>query len=242
MRRMIFPVYALVAVLALAVPGCGQRPIELEAEREPAPASTNQPQSPGEIVEETGSGFPTDRGGALLAEVLSPSGKGRSNSAAVMSPHRQLARDPEPPLSPLSLGDAPLPHPALEKPLKLQRPAEIPDGPPLVDRLASPPLPQKQPLPAGARLRVPSPDVNQPPPLPYLGQPKPDRAPLDDPTVDASLALALTLSPPLRMMPAPFIRLFLPNPFEHRDTGRLRQPLEESAMPLATTPRTPPKP
>jgi hypothetical protein len=226
----------------LIVPGCGQRPIALEAEREPAPVSANQPPSPGESEAETGSALPADRGGALLAEVLSPSEKARANEDAVMSPHRLLARDPEPPLSPLSLGDAQLPHPALEMPLKLQRPAEVPDGLPLVDQFAAPRLPQKQPLPAGARLRVPSPDVNQPLLLPFLGQPKLDRAPLDDPTFEASLALALSLSPPLRMTHAPFIRLFLPNPFEHQDTGRLRQSLEESAMPVITIPRTPQKP
>ena len=68
------------------------------------------------------------------------------------------------------------------------------------------------------------------------------RPPLDDPTAEISVGLALAVSPPLRTTPAAFIRFVLPNPFEHHETGRLRTPPEENPMPVTVAPRPPSKP
>jgi len=65
---------------------------------------------------------------------------------------------------------------------------------------------------------------------------------MDDPTVEASLAAALALSPPFRVTAIPFVRFVLPNPFEHRETIKLREPPPEDSTPVTATPKTPPKP
>jgi hypothetical protein len=112
---------------------------------------------------------------------------------------------------------------------------------PLFDQLTAPHLPEQPRLAVGPRVHLASPDVNAPIPLPLLGQQVQDRSSFDDPTLDASLALALALSPPLRITPAPFLRLLLPNPFEHRDAIRLRQAPDEETTPVTATPRVPGK-
>jgi hypothetical protein len=124
---------------------------------------------------------------------------------------------------------------------KAARPTLLDEPAPLFDQLVWPHVPEPAHLAVGPRVRIDSPDVNQPIPLPLLGQPTLDRVSLDDPTLDASTAAALALSPPLRKNPAPFVRLVLPNPFEYRDSGRLRNPPEEDTMPVTATPRVPGK-
>jgi hypothetical protein len=69
---------------------------------------------------------------------------------------------------------------------------------------------------AAGRVRVPSPDVNQPPPLPVLAKPLPDRAPVDDVTGAASSAAVQSGTVPPRTKAAPFLKLTLPDPFENR--------------------------
>jgi hypothetical protein len=76
--------------------------------------------------------------------------------------------------------------------------------------------------------------VNQPVPLPILARPATDRAPLTDPTPEVSLAAVLAAAVPVRTTPAPFVRLTLPDPFEHAQTVRLRTPPEEDPHPPLT--------
>src|SRR5439155_14953385 len=139
-----------------------------------------------------------------------PSRSGRSRLDVAKSPQRQPAREPEAPAI-LPPSTSPPLHRRVDNRKKSARAQELADASPLHDQFALPRLPESPHLPAGPRLRVASPDVNQPIPLPVLGQRAPDRAALDDPTVDVSLALALAISPPLRLVPAPFLRLALPN-------------------------------
>src|SRR5262249_53072978 len=87
--------------------------------------------------------------------------------------------------------------------------------------------------------RLPSPDVNRPVALPPLAQPVLDRAALDDQTSAASLDAALAAPVPQRSAPAPFLRLTLPDPFEHRQTVKLRAIPPEDLMPVAASPRLP---
>jgi hypothetical protein len=100
-------------------------------------------------------------------------------------------------------------------------------------------LPERPQVPDGGRIRLPGPDANQPVPLPVLAVPRGDRAPLDDPTLDASGAAALAEVLPARASPAPFLRLNLPDPFENRAAVRLRTALPEEAVPLPIAPRLP---
>jgi hypothetical protein len=81
--------------------------------------------------------------------------------------------------------------------------------------------------------------VDQPAGVPTLGTPVPDRASLDDPTRDASREAALTAAPPPRSNPAPFLRPPSSDPFENRETIKVKTPLLEEAVPVSTPARTP---
>jgi hypothetical protein len=186
--------------------------------------------------------FPDDRGGKLLETLLAPSEQGRDRLDARTRPRRPPAsaslENPSPSL-PLSQTQ---PRPVkLEKPLPALQPNPVRDGLPLEDYRGSPRLPQVMALAAGPRTRLPSPDVNKPLPLPILASQVLDRASLDDPTGDASLAAALALSPAPKTTPAAFSRRSLPDPFEHRDTVKLRKPPAEESTPSTASPRPPDK-
>jgi hypothetical protein len=98
-----------------------------------------------------------------------------------------------------------------------------------------PRLPQTMALPAGELTRLPSVDVNQPVPLPILGRPLSDRAPVEDVTVEASSAAVVAATPPQRTQPAPFMRNNLPDPFEFRHpVGAPKIPAEQANPPIGS--------
>lgn len=104
--------------------------------------------------------------------------------------------------------------------------------------LAVPPaLPQQLSLPAGVRVRIPSPDVNESIPLPILARPMPERASLEDPTLGTSTAAALAAPIPARTSKAPFLKLTLPDPYDRR-RGEVLAPEESKEFPLGS-PQTP---
>ncbi len=119
-----------------------------------------------------------------------------------------------------------VPRPELMTSSRPIRPPALPEGVPLAYDQSHPTLPGRIELPAGERVRVPSVDVNEPLALPKLTARPVPAAPADDPTA----AAALSAAPPRRDRPAPFLRLTLPNPFEHRDALRLPR-LAEDAQP-----------
>jgi hypothetical protein len=88
---------------------------------------------------------------------------------------------------------------------------------------------------------VPSPDVNQPVPLPPLALQVVERPGQEDPTAEYSQAAVRATPPPVRTTPAPFQRLTLPDPFEHRQNVRLANPPAEDAKPVTASPRPPGK-
>ncbi len=130
----------------------------------------------------------------------------------------------------------------VERPSRALRPGHLPEDWPLTGYRIDPLPPQVQSFLAGERTHTPSADVNRPLPLPLLAQPVIDRASLEDTTGEASVAAALARIPPSRTTPAPFLRLTLPDPFEHRNTVRVRTPPPEDATPAGGAPRTPSKP
>jgi hypothetical protein len=91
-------------------------------------------------------------------------------------------------------------------------------------------------LPTGPRVRIASPDVNQPIPLPTLAHPASNRLSLDDPTVEFSHSAAVARIIPDRTNHAPFLRLVLPDPFEHRDAVRLGKLPPEDEIPFMALP------
>ena len=66
-----------------------------------------------------------------------------------------------------------------------------------------------------------------------------DRVSLDDPTTEASREAALAAQPPARTNAAPFQKNNLPDPFENRQTGRVRTPPPEDPAPIAGRPAKP---
>jgi hypothetical protein len=184
-----------------------------------------------------GKGFhlPDDKGGKLLADLLPPHRLAPpAPSGHVAGPERSApARFPEKPDLPLLPNQADLPQPRLEPPARSLRPRTVLGADALTGLLPDPLLPHQQELPDAARVRVPSPEINHASALPTLAQPLPDRAPVTDPTVDISTKAAMVGSVSPRTTPAPFLRLNLPDPFEHRQVIRLRKRLKEDRVPLA---------
>jgi hypothetical protein len=190
-----------------------------------------------------GSSAPLDRGGKLVARLLEP-------TDAVLAAEARRARGPRdlPAAPSLEAPQLPLPPytgelPRLPAPSggASPRPGSLGEGTPLDRYRADPPPPAAPQLPAAGLVRLPSPDLNRPVPLPILAGPVTDRAPLTDPTPDVSLAAVLAEPVPVRTTPAPFVRLNLPDPFEHAQAARLRTPPEEDPHPPVTFPQPPTK-
>ncbi len=203
----------LVGCLSASLFGCGQRtPAVSDETTHYSPLTTHQPdeQFP----------FPADREGRLLVEKLQP-----SDQIPPLADEKRIVPKRQPGPAKLENPDVPLPAVSVSPPASI--PLEKGKGKPVQPTLlqgeaplsrqrieVDPPAAVK--LPAAPKIAWPSPDINQPIPLPILARPVVDRPSLDDP----SAALAPTV--PDRTTPAPFLRLNLPDPFEHRNAVRLR--------------------
>jgi hypothetical protein len=96
--------------------------------------------------------------------------------------------------------------------------------------LALPEVPQ---LSVSSGVRLPSLNLDLPAVTPTLAQPRIERGSLDYPTAEFSTAMALTAPLPERTRPVPFVRLVLPDPFEHQQTARWKTPAPEEHVPAA---------
>ena len=177
--------------------------------------------------------FPEDKGGQLLSRLLAP-----PETLPLVKPQ------PRPRPSPKAVEQPTLPLPQLVTlpsvladqprrtvpPQGLLTPEQALDGPD-----APLPLPETLQFAVSDRPRLPSVDVEKPVGLAVMAQPLPDRGALADPTLPASRVAVLAAPLPERTTPAPFLRLTLPDPFEHRDSVRLRKPLGEEEMPNTIT-------
>jgi hypothetical protein len=227
-------------LLALLLSGCGKQAVRVGPEADahgadspdsvPSDQDTTPPNTPSEFI------FPTDKGGQLLAEKLRPANQ--ITPLPANSPAQSKSRYGPPAVE---NPDLPLPATAIPGPSSIPNPKAKPVRPALIHR--EPPLfrqrieladPDSVKLPAGPRIAWPSPDVNQPIPLPILARQVHDRASLDDPSGEASLAAALAPTVPDRTTPAPFLKLNLPDPFEHRNAVRLRKAPPEISLPRDT--------
>jgi hypothetical protein len=183
--------------------------------------------------------FPNDAGGALLAKLLPPSQAGGPAADRARGPRRSMTRQQlDAPALPLPPTVPVLPRLPASKREPLRPRLTLEEG--LDDVAARAPLPQALVLPAGERVRELSPDVNQPVPLPVLARPASDRAPVEDVTGAASAAAALAAPMPQRTTPAPFLKLTVPDPYEHRRPLGLPAPPERAA-PQAGSPTAPKK-
>ncbi len=230
-----------VAGVWLAVSGCGRQAVvapvaDVMPDRNPdAPGAQPKDEGPAGSF-----AFPRDAGGALLARVLppadTPGGPGDRATHPVPRPAPagiKATIDPLPPARAQNAAPS-LPAKARVAPLLPRLVSEETLDVPR-ERVA---LPAETTLPATERVRVPSPDVNEPVALPVLAQAVPDRASLEDPTGEASTAAVLAATLPQRVIPAPFLRLALPEPFEFRLPLTLATPAEMTD-PRTCTPQTP---
>ncbi|GEM_PF-3941820 len=165
-----------------------------------------------------------------LAELLTPGAKASRDTLTSQLPPRKALTSLEKPEPPLK--SAQLPPPAPPKPdAKPVRPRTLPEEAPLARNFSQPEAPQAINLIAGPLVRLWSPDVNEPLPLPILGTGVRDRASLADPSLEASVAATQAKLSPARTQTVPFQPQNLPDPFEHSQTVRLRNPLDELPTP-----------
>jgi hypothetical protein len=232
----------LIGCLLVGESGCGQRTpaVSDEATGHSAVTTHHSPltaHQPDETFP-----FPADRGGRLLAENLRP-----SDQIPPLTDEKRIGPKRQSGPTKLENPDVPLPVVAVSPPASILfqqvkgkpvRPHLLQEEAPLSRARIDIPVFGMVKLPAGPKYAWPSPDVNQPTPLPTLARPVVDRASLDDPSGNVSQAEALASRVPDRTTPAPFLRLSLPDPFEHRNTVRLRTPPPEISLPT-NTPRPP---
>jgi hypothetical protein len=245
----------LIGVLGILLASCSRQSVaEPAPEGRAAAPVPNQSKPLAVLVQKTSAGsaqkdsgqpaegfpFPDDKGGKLVAKALEPGEKPGSaahkTSGPKSFPAASFLENPALPLKPYTGG---LPKIDWNGPGRPVRPRHLAEEVPLVSYRGAPNLPAVPALPAGPLVRLQSPDPNEVPPLPLLARPVPDRASLADPTVEASSAAALANSIPVRTQPAPFVRLNLPDPFEHHHAVRVRTPPSEDAVPPLVAPRTP---
>jgi hypothetical protein len=227
-------VLALCGGLLPALAGCSRTVVSTDsAANDPPPAAADAGAATGPTFR-----FPEDRGGELLAKLLAPAEPRPTVADPSEAPHPDVpAPRFDAPSLPLPPGVAVFPalppddrRPALRPRLTLD---ESPAGPGVAPR-----PPEVATFPVGDRIRLQAADVNKPPPLPILATPVPDRAPVDDATVEASTAAALAAPLPQRTAPAPYARVAVPDPYEGRRGGRLAES-PEPAPPVAAAPRAP---
>lgn len=167
-----------------------------------------------------------------VQQLVQPAGNPVPSSSPVAWPGAKAVERPQ--LPPALYTGLP-PQPSVAQ-AKSPQPRPAPEGQPPV---AQGPLPPRAGMPAKPVIQLPAVDVNKPLPIPMLGQPKQDRAALDDTTLEASQAAALARVRPRRTGPVPFTPLNLPDPFENQRSGGLRNPPAESDQPPAVPIRTP---
>jgi TolA-binding protein len=88
-------------------------------------------------------------------------------------------------------------------------------------------------------VRLLTPAVKGPGPLEPQGPQQPEFASLDDPTEPFTQAAILARKPPSRQAPAPWLRLTLPDPFEHQRDVRLESVPPEEMLPAGDELRLP---
>jgi len=202
---------------------------------------TPEDQAPAPPAPPTAEGFSfgDDQGGKLLSTLLPPVDKQKVTTPLsgprTFPPLRSLEQA-EPPLPPVQSGAPSLPPSQPRPPLQ---PRHLIEESPLTATRLKPTLPESQLLATGALVRTASPPIDRPTGVPYLGSNVPDRASLEDPTKEASLESALSGAVPARPGPAPFVRPTSSDPFENRDTVKVRTPLGEDSTPMSGPPRTP---
>jgi hypothetical protein len=228
------------------VAGCGQSAppavAVAPAVASETPATADPPaDKPGQPARNSDGGvfaFPDDSGGKALAKVLTPMAPPPMPPSAPGGPRERKPTDYlTGPLLPLSDGLGSPPRIAIA-PARELRPVTLPDRIPPGLGGAMPELPERSALATGPLTRQEGRDVSKPIDLPILSpQPVADRASLADPSVEFTARSVISPTLPLRTEPAGFLRINLPEPFEHSAASRPRTPVvEEPNRALGTAP------
>lgn len=193
--------------------------------------------SPANAQGATGSESASAKIAKRIEELLQPGNKAAVAPGSGPVNWRAAKAVEQPPLPPTVFkGTPPPPYAPSGKPAV---PPAVPEASPPIGNGTLPAVAQAIKLPTQPLLALPAIDVESPLPLPILARPKPDRATLDDVTLETSQAAALHPVRPRRTQPVPFAALNLPDPFENIRDGGLRNPPEESDQPPAIPVRTP---
>jgi hypothetical protein len=247
---------------ALAVSSCDSkpsRPVEVRVAREkaerpeseaaPEARAATEPEAPQKkeaprpeaTTTTTEFRFADDAEGRALAELLTPATVAKSPDAEKRSKplERTLPEYVADPSRMATLNSLP-PARLLNPPTGPVLPRTLPDRPPhdLGGLLLPSPGPIR--LPDGALTRVEgSGELSRPAPLPVLGKPVPDRASLEDPTVDFTAKTVILETIPLRSEPDVNSKINLPDPFELRETIRFRGEVKETPESMPVSHRVP---
>jgi hypothetical protein len=214
-------------------------PVEEKPDLRPAPVEEKPIDRAAPPEEPPAFRFPDDAAGKLVQKALTPGVQEAPADHAAPRRRSSPLGVEEPPLSlPTTLALVPrLPQERFEQKLRPRLVLEE-----TLDGLGEVARPRSAPMPEGERIRQPREDVTVPAPLPVLAVPLTDRAPLDDPTADASAEAALRAAMPLRQRPVPFQKTNLPDPFENRNAVKPPPLPREDAVPGHTTPPRPSRP
>lgn len=238
----------LVCLVTIGTSGCGKQAAVIGQGNEVQAEAASPDKETGKDTEGkgnpgTGFVFPPDSDSLFRDRLVPPADK-----TTLEQPNQRLVPRPMPTPRYLERPELPVPAvspelPSLPLPTSAVavRPHPLAEEPPLSRSFELPVAPGAEELPAGARVRLPGVDIDQPVPLPLLGQQQPEPLAGMDPTAEFSQAAALAAPLPDRVNPAPFLRLNLPDPFEHSHTVQLRQPPVEDSTPSASAQR-PPRP
>ncbi len=209
----------------------------------PAPEAEQAKAEPPGAGQAAASPFTGDRATKLVADALRPAEKPFADEVRKGQGQRPLSGPAflEQPALPLPPAAGEVRRLTLKSAGKPFQPGPLPAELPLSRYRDNPSPPRREELPSLGLVHLPSADVNRPVALPTLARPQPDRAPLTDPAADVSVAAVLAAPVPVREAPAPFVRLNLPDPFEHAQAVRLHAPPDEDPAPPLVTIRPPTK-
>jgi hypothetical protein len=228
-----------IAMVAIGISGCSQSSPPavavapaVVAEEKPAPVAKDQPLAEGKAERIADGGtfsFPDDAGGKALTKLVTPPVPAPMPVVVPFVPkERRLPAFLDAPSS--AAFDAASSPPRLPLPdAKPARPTPLPDRVPTELGGLFPQLPARGEFATGPLARTEAQNVNAPQELPPLSQrPVADRAPLTDPTIDFTARSVINPNPPLRTEPTGFLRINLPDPFEHVEAAKPRTPVIEN--------------
>jgi hypothetical protein len=162
----------------------------------------------------------------LATEKIAPAPKPRTPPARVVDPDPvPLARYAPPPVLPPKPGES--------------KPTPPPERVPYDLGYLADAVPERPAFPVKPGITQRAADVKVPPALPVLGRPATDRVSLDDPTAEAGNQAIVAPLVRVGLLPAAFLKVALPDPFELGEQVKPRVPpaIDPGLTPVAVDPQ-----